>query len=86
MTRTALERRLDVRKDLVQRAHGTTRLWVSLWMNHDGVLDDDGHTTIRPPGMPLEENGLVRGLLFRILLQRGTIPARAGSRTASGTS
>lgn len=59
LTRAALGRWLDVRKDLVQRAHGTTRLWVSLWMNHDGVLDDDGHTTIRPPGMPLEENGLV---------------------------
>ncbi|MFF0142659.1 hypothetical protein ACFYRN_40280 [Streptomyces sp. NPDC005227] len=59
LTRAALERWLDVRGDLVQRAHGTTRLWVSLWMNHDGVLDDDGHTTIRPPGMPLEENGLV---------------------------
>lgn len=59
LTRAALGRWLDVRKDLVQRAHGTTRLWVSLWMNHDGVLDDDGHTTIRPAGMPLEENGLV---------------------------
>uniref|UniRef100_UPI002F909202 hypothetical protein n=1 Tax=Streptomyces sp. NBC_01175 TaxID=2903759 RepID=UPI002F909202 len=59
LTRAALERWLDVRKDLVQRAHGTSRLWVSLWMNHDGVLDDDGHTTIRPPGMPLEEHGLV---------------------------
>ncbi len=59
LTRAALERWLDVRKDLVQRAHGTSKLWVSLWMNHDGVLDDDGHTTIRPPGMPLEENGLV---------------------------
>lgn len=27
-------------------------------LDDDGVLDD-GHTTIRPPGMPLEENGLV---------------------------
>ncbi|MFG2457044.1 hypothetical protein ACGFWE_08240 [Streptomyces sp. NPDC048523] len=59
LTRAALERWLDVRKDLVQRAHGTSKLWVSLWMNHDGVLDDEGHTTIRPPGMPLEENGLI---------------------------
>lgn len=59
LTRAALERWLDVRKDFLQRAHGTSKLWVSLWMNHDGVLDDDGHTTIRPPGMPLEENGLV---------------------------
>ncbi|WP_329580920.1 hypothetical protein [Streptomyces sp. NBC_01361] len=48
-----------MREDLVQRAHGTSRLWVSLWMNHDGVLDDEGRTVIRPPGMPLEENGLV---------------------------
>ncbi|MFE7307708.1 hypothetical protein ACFU8A_24640, partial [Streptomyces sp. NPDC057546] len=39
LTRAALERWLDVRKDLVRRAHGTSRLWVSLWMNHDGVLD-----------------------------------------------
>ncbi|WP_274036722.1 hypothetical protein [Streptomyces sp. MMBL 11-1] len=59
LTRAALDRWLDVRKDFLQRAHGTSKLWVSLWMNHDGVLDDDGHTTIRPPGMPLEENGLV---------------------------
>ncbi|WP_256251291.1 hypothetical protein [Streptomyces sampsonii] len=58
LTRAALNRWLDVRGDLVQRAHGTSKLWVSLWMNHDGVLDD-GHTTIRPPGMPLEENGLI---------------------------
>ncbi|MFF9870466.1 hypothetical protein ACF1G0_34705 [Streptomyces sp. NPDC013953] len=28
-------------------------------MNHDGVLDDQGNTTIRPPGMLLEENGLI---------------------------
>jgi integrase len=59
LTRAALERWLPVREDLVQRAHGTSRLWVSLWMNHDGVLDDQGNTVIRPPGMPLEENGLV---------------------------
>ncbi|MFE6156770.1 hypothetical protein [Streptomyces sp. NPDC057889] len=59
LTRGALERWLDVRGDLVQRAHGTSRLWVSLWMNHDGVLDDQGSTVIRSPGMPLEENGLV---------------------------
>ncbi|MFF1399394.1 hypothetical protein ACFVZD_37050 [Streptomyces sp. NPDC058287] len=58
-TRAALERWLSVRENLVQRAHGTSRLWVSLWMNHDGVLDDEGRTVIRPPGMPLEENGLV---------------------------
>lgn len=59
LTRAALDRWLDVREGLVQRAHGTSKLWVSLWMNHDGVLDDEGHTTIRPPGMPLEENGLI---------------------------
>lgn len=36
----ALERWLDVRKNLVQRAHGTSKLWVSLWMNrlrYDGL-------------------------------------------------
>ncbi|MEU3551301.1 hypothetical protein [Streptomyces longwoodensis] len=59
LTRAALERWLNVRGDLVQRAHGTSKLWVSLWMNHDGVLDDQGNTVIRPPGMPLEENGLI---------------------------
>ncbi|MEV5605560.1 hypothetical protein AB0L33_29390 [Streptomyces sp. NPDC052299] len=59
LTRAALERWLGVRKDLMQRAHGTSKLWVSLWMNHDGVLDDQGNTVIRPPGMPLEENGLI---------------------------
>ncbi|WP_424918288.1 hypothetical protein, partial [Streptomyces sp. wa1064] len=59
LTRAALERWMDVRKDLVQGAHGTSKLWVSLWMNHDGVLDDQGNTVIRPPGMPLEENGLI---------------------------
>ncbi|MFJ2833595.1 hypothetical protein ACIPC1_39660 [Streptomyces sp. NPDC087263] len=59
LTRAALERWLDVRKGLLQRAHGTSKLWVSLWMNHDGVLDDQGNTVIRPPGMPLEENGLI---------------------------
>lgn len=59
LTRAALERWLPVRKGLMQRAHGTSKLWVSLWMNHDGVLDDQGNTVIRPPGMPLEENGLI---------------------------
>ncbi|MFH8738462.1 hypothetical protein [Streptomyces sp. NPDC017964] len=42
LTRAALERWLSVRENLVQRAHGTSRLWVSLWTNHDGVLDDEG--------------------------------------------
>ncbi|MFD8762360.1 hypothetical protein ACFV03_25765 [Streptomyces mirabilis] len=28
-------------------------------MNHDGVLVDEGHTVIQPPGKPLEENGLI---------------------------
>lgn len=59
VTRTALARWLPVRADLVQRAHGTTRLWVSLWMNHDGALDDQGRAVLRPAGMPLEENGLI---------------------------
>jgi hypothetical protein len=50
---------LPVRTDFVSRAHGTTRLWVSLHPNHDGVLDDEGRATLRPAGMPLEENGLI---------------------------
>ncbi|MGW2059134.1 hypothetical protein OG894_10580 [Streptomyces sp. NBC_01724] len=57
LTRAALERWLDVRKDLVQRAHGTSRLWVSLWMNHDGVLDDQGNTVIRRPGCHWRRTG-----------------------------
>ncbi|MCQ8772061.1 hypothetical protein [Streptomyces telluris] len=59
LTRAALERWLPVRAILVARAHGTLRLWVSLWVNHDGVLDADGTTVLRPPGSPLGENGLV---------------------------
>ncbi|WP_327672637.1 MULTISPECIES: hypothetical protein [unclassified Streptomyces] len=47
-----------MREGLVARAHGTSRLWVSLQPNHDGALDD-GHTVLRPPGVPLEENGLI---------------------------
>ncbi|MHC5264152.1 hypothetical protein ACYSUO_40290 [Streptomyces sp. UC4497] len=59
VARAAIERWLWVREGLVERAHGTSRLWVSLQPNHDGILDDDGHTVLRPPGMPLEENGLI---------------------------
>lgn len=58
LAQAALERWLDVRKNLVQRTAGTSLLWVSLWMNHDGVFDDQGNAVI-PPGMPLEENGLI---------------------------
>lgn len=56
LTRAALERWLPVRADLVARAHWTSRLWVSLWVNHGGT---DGTAVLRPPGVPLEENGLV---------------------------
>lgn len=59
LTRAALERWLPVREDLVQRAHGTSKLWVALRMNHTGVLTDEGSTQVRPAGMPLEENGLI---------------------------
>ncbi|WP_327299921.1 hypothetical protein [Streptomyces sp. NBC_01197] len=59
LTRAALDRWRPIRKDLVERAHGTSKLWVSLWMNHDGLLDAEGGTVIRPAGMPLEENGLI---------------------------
>jgi integrase len=57
--RAALARWLPVREDLVRQAHGTTRLWVSLRPNHDGVPDANGVLTARPAGMPLRENGLV---------------------------
>lgn len=59
LSRAALDRWLPLRADLMSRAHGTTRLWVSLRMNHAGTLDDEGRATLRPTGMPLEENGLI---------------------------
>lgn len=59
LTRAALEQWLAVREDLVRQAHGTSRLWVSLRANHDGLLDADGNAVMRPAGMPLEENGLI---------------------------
>ncbi|MEU5548004.1 hypothetical protein AB0G85_37910 [Streptomyces sioyaensis] len=59
LSRAALERWLPVRAELAQHAHGTSRLWVSLWHNHDGHPGEEGATLNRPPGMPLEENGLI---------------------------
>ncbi|MCZ4123043.1 hypothetical protein [Streptomyces sp. H39-S7] len=59
LSRAALDRWLPLRADLMSHAHGTTRLWVSLRMNHTGTLDDEGRATLRPAGMPLEENGLI---------------------------
>ncbi|MCQ8194653.1 hypothetical protein [Streptomyces rugosispiralis] len=59
LTRAALGRWLPVRAELAQHAHGTSRLWVSLWHNHDGDPGREGATLNRPPGMPLEENGLI---------------------------
>ncbi|MDF4254663.1 hypothetical protein [Streptomyces sp. WMMB303] len=55
----ALGRWLPLRADLVRRARGTSRLWVSLWHNHDGHPAREGATLHRPPGVPLESNGLV---------------------------
>ncbi|MGW6057869.1 hypothetical protein [Streptomyces sp. NPDC055189] len=59
LSRAALERWLPLRRELVERAHGTSKLWVSLRPNHAGLLDDDGLATLRPAGLPLEENGLI---------------------------
>ncbi|WP_431776287.1 hypothetical protein [Streptomyces cucumeris] len=59
LTRAALGRWLAVRGELAGHAHGTSRLWVSLWHNHDGDPGREGATLNRPPGMPLEENGLI---------------------------
>lgn len=56
----ALERWLPVRARLVERAHGTSRLWVSLRPNHSGIVDAAVPLVRRPPGMPLEERGLLR--------------------------
>ncbi|MEH6373576.1 hypothetical protein V7793_04325 [Streptomyces sp. KLMMK] len=69
-TRAAPERRLPVRADLVARARGASRLWVSFWMNHDGV--HDGNTVMRPARMPLEENRLVTSCRTGCLRYRGT--------------
>ncbi|MFE9334895.1 hypothetical protein [Streptomyces sp. NPDC006925] len=55
----ALGRWLPLRADLVRRTRGTSRLWVSLWHNHDGHPAREGATLHRPPGVPLESNGLV---------------------------
>ncbi|MEU7213110.1 hypothetical protein AB0B06_32460 [Streptomyces sp. NPDC044989] len=63
-------------EDLLQRAHGTSKLWVSRWMNHDGVLDD-GHTTTRPPEMPLEGERPRRLLPGRPAAVRRAAPAAA---------
>ena len=54
----ALGRWLPLRKEFVDRTHGTSKLWVSLHPNHDGLLDADGQATLRPAGVPLEEKGL----------------------------
>ncbi|WP_308013565.1 hypothetical protein [Streptomyces beigongshangae] len=59
LTRAALERWLAVRAELVERAHGTSRLWVSLFVNHDGTRHQEGRAVLRPPGLPLEEKGLL---------------------------
>ncbi|GGL66852.1 hypothetical protein GCM10010129_07830 [Streptomyces fumigatiscleroticus] len=59
LARAALERWLAVRAELVARAHGTSRLWVSLFVNHDGTRHQDGRAVLRPPGLPLEEKGLL---------------------------
>lgn len=57
--RAALDRWLPLRAELAQHAHGTSRLWVSMRHNHDGDPGREGAVLHRPPGMPLEENGLI---------------------------
>jgi hypothetical protein len=54
----ALGRWLPLRKEFVDRTHGTSKLWVSLHLNHDGVLDADGQVTLQPAGVPLEDKGM----------------------------
>jgi integrase len=58
LSRAALDRWLALREQLILRAHGTSRLWVSLRPNHSGTLDPQGQPVLRPAGMPLEEKGL----------------------------
>jgi hypothetical protein len=61
LSRAALERWLPIRAYLVAGLQGSaTALWVSLFRNHAGVLDDYGNATERPAGMPLQERGLIR--------------------------
>ena len=58
LSTAALDRWMPLRQQLVERTHGTSKLWVSLHPNHDGVLGPDGEATLRPAGVPLEDKGL----------------------------
>jgi integrase len=61
LTTTALRQWLPARKRLTTHLQGAaTALWVSLRANHTGQPDQQGRTSMRPPGLPLEERGLTR--------------------------
>ncbi|MFC4033273.1 hypothetical protein ACFO3J_17510 [Streptomyces polygonati] len=61
LTTTALRQWLSARQRLTAGLQGSaTALWVSLRANHTGLPDDQGRTSMRPPGLPLEERGLAR--------------------------
>ncbi|MEV6011263.1 hypothetical protein AB0M29_31145 [Streptomyces sp. NPDC051976] len=60
MSLAALADWLPVREQLLQNAHGTSRLWVSLRPNHSGQPTTDSPGFARPAGMPLELRGLLR--------------------------
>jgi integrase len=61
LTTAALAQWLPARQQLTTSLQGAaTALWVSLRANHSGLPDDQGRTSMRPPGLPLEERGLIR--------------------------
>ncbi|MCW2869092.1 MAG: hypothetical protein JWL99_412 [Streptomyces oryziradicis] len=95
LTQAALERWLPIRAQLVADLQGSaTALWVSLFRNHSGVLDDYGNAIERPAGMPLQERGGVCAIRTRPSgrdgqLQRpspaGTVPFAAPGRVLTIT-
>ncbi|WP_212763992.1 hypothetical protein [Streptomyces sp. I05A-00742] len=61
LSRDAFDRWLPVRAELTETLEGKANaLWVSLAHNHAGTLRDDGSSTRRRQGMPLQQRGLIR--------------------------
>ncbi|MGW1072016.1 hypothetical protein [Streptomyces sp. NPDC002537] len=61
LCREALAHWLPVRAELTEPLQGSaTALWVSLAHNHAGTAHDDGRHTLRVPGLPLQQSGLIR--------------------------
>jgi integrase len=76
-TGRALRAWLEVREDMVRPLQGGAKaLWVSIAGNHAGLLNAEGGSVRRPPGMPLRPRGLqrayVRGVQEANLALAGT--------------